>query len=197
MAKRELFDEAYYERFYGTGSVRRRYERDEQRLGDFVCAYLAYLGQPVRTVVDLGCGFGWWRDVIARHYPKARYTGVELSEYLCQEHGWLRGSVVDFRAAKPFDLVICKDTLQYLPNAEFEAAVENLARLSCGALYLSLPTRRDWDESCDPDWSDRAVYLRSAQWYRRRFSRHFVNVGGGVYLIRDSGVITWELERFD
>jgi SAM-dependent methyltransferase len=197
VAKRNLFDAAYYARFYGTGARRARYERDEQRLGDFACAYLKYLGQPVRTVVDLGCGFGWWRDVIAKHFPAARYTGVEISEYLCEEHGWQRGSVIDYRARKPFDWVICKDTLQYLSNAEFDTALDNLARLAHGALYLSLPTRRDWEESCDHDWTDSSVYLRSAQWYRQRLARHFVNVGGGIYLSRRSPVVTWELERLE
>jgi SAM-dependent methyltransferase len=193
--QRELFDAPYYHRFYGDARERRGHEREERRLGDFVSAYLKYLGQPVRRVLDLGCGFGWWRGIVAEHFPRAKYTGVELSEYLCRKHGFTQGSVVDFRAPKPFDLVICKDTLQYLANADLEAAVDNLARLTSGALYVSILTRQDWEENCDRSRTDRAVYLRSGAWYRRRLERRFTNLGGGLFLSPRSPAIPWELER--
>ena len=67
-------------------------------LGGFVAAYLRYLEQPVATVVDFGCGLGHWQRVVRRHFPAARYTGVELSRYLCAQYGWTRGSVVDWVA---------------------------------------------------------------------------------------------------
>jgi hypothetical protein len=37
--------------------------------GAFVCSYLQFLRVPVRRVLDVGCGIGLWRDLIARHYP--------------------------------------------------------------------------------------------------------------------------------
>jgi trans-aconitate methyltransferase len=163
-------------------------------LADFVCAYLGYVGQPVRSVLDLGCGLGLWRGAIASHYPDARYRGVEFSEYLCDKYGWEQGSVVDFRTAEPADLVICQDTLQYLPPAEARAAIKNLARLSGAALYLSALTKKDWKENCDRSKTDSAVYKRSAQWYRDRLQRKFFNLGGGLFLRRDTSIVVWELE---
>jgi hypothetical protein len=65
MPIRKTFDRAYYSRFYGDAAARRAYRREEERLGDFVCAYLEYLGQPVRNVVDIGCGLGQWRGIVA------------------------------------------------------------------------------------------------------------------------------------
>jgi SAM-dependent methyltransferase len=194
MSARTQFDKPYYDRFYGSASRQRTYHRDEYRLGDFVCAYLKYIEQPVRNVVDVGCGFGQWRDIVAAHFPKARYTGVERSEYLCEEYGWKCGSAVDFRSRTPFDLVICKDTLQYLDDRDFEAAVANLAVLARGALYLSVLTREDWEENCDRRRTDAAVHVRDADWYRKRFGRHFVNLGGGVFLSEHSPAIPWALE---
>lgn len=195
MIKPVKFDRAYYERFYGYPRARLRDRQEAVELGDFVCAYVRYLGQPVRRVLDMGCGFGFWQQVVARHYPRARYSGVEASDFLCEELGWIHGSVVDFKARGAFDLVICKDILQYLPNAAASAAIENLATLCRGVLYFNLLTRLDWEENCDQAQTNGEVYLRSSAWYLRRLRRHFVRAGGGVFVSRRSSVVLWELEK--
>lgn len=195
MGRRYVFDRAYYERFYGHPRTRASDAREVAVLGDFVCAYLRYLEQPVRRVLDIGCGLGFWQDAIRRHYPRARYTGVEISEYLCERLGWIHGSVVDFSARVPFDLVICNDVLQYLPHAEASAAIDNLARLSRGVLYFNLLTREDWEQNCDRERTNGEVHLRSAAWYRRRLRRRFVAVGGGLFVRRGSPIVLWELEK--
>lgn len=195
MASRKSFDQAYYQRFYGGATEKRSYAREEQRLGDFVCSYLRYIEQPVRSVIDIGCGFGQWRDIIGRHYPRAKYSGVELSEHLCSKFGWQHGSAVDFETHEEFDLVICKDTLQYLSDAEFKAAVDNIAGLCRGVLFASILTSEDWETNCDRRRTDKQVYLRSGNWYRRVLGRHFINLGGGLFLGRDSATVIWELEQ--
>lgn len=195
MTIRARFDKRYYDRFYGSARQRARYLKDEQRLADFLFAYLAYLGQPVRNVLDLGCGFGQWREIVASRFPSARYLGVEHSEYLCTRFGWEQGSAADFSSSQSFDLVICKDTLQYLSASEFRAAASNLASLCRGALYLSILTDEDWHHNCDRSRTDARVYRRTGQWYRRILARHFSNMGGGLFLSDRSAVIPWELEQ--
>ena len=165
------------------------------RLGSFVCAYQRYLEQPVRRVLDIGCGFGGWQTLLAREFPKARYTGVEWSRHLCERHGWTHGSVVDFATRTPHDLVICSDVLQYLSDREASAAIENLARLCRGVLYFNLLTREDWEENCDRAATNGAVHLRRSAWYRRRLARRFTPAGGGLFVHADSPVILWELEK--
>ena len=197
MGVREAFDQAYYRRFYGGAREQRQYGKDEARLGAFVCSYLQYLEQPVHKVLDIGCGLGQWREIVAEHYPRASYTGVERSDYLCEQYGWKQGSAVDYRARSSFDLVICKDTLQYLSDRDFESAAKNLARLCRGVLYASILTARDWRENCDRSRTDRAVYLRSGHWYRRRLGRYFVNLGGGLFLSERSPSIPWDLETLE
>jgi SAM-dependent methyltransferase len=194
MGARKAFDAAYYERFYGGAREQRAYCTEEERLGAFVAAYINYMQQPVRRVLDIGCGLGQWRAIVAQHFPGASYTGVELSEYLCRNYGWKRGSAIDFRSRAAFDLVICKDTLQYLSDREFAAAAKNLAKLCRGALYTSILTERDWRENCDRSRTDSAVYLRSADWYRKVLGRYFINLGGGLFLSQRSPSIPWELE---
>jgi trans-aconitate methyltransferase len=190
----DSFDKQYYDRFYGRNRPRRRELDDTQRLCDFVCAYMRYLRHPVRNVIDVGCGLGLWREAIRQHYPKAKYRGVEYSEYLCAEYGWENGSVVDYRSDQRADLVICQDTVQYLPDRQAATAIKNLARLTRGALYFSAPSDTDWAENVDPAISDSDVYKRPVQWYRKRLQRLFFNLGGGVFVHRDSSVILWELE---
>jgi tRNA G46 methylase TrmB len=106
------FDKNYYDRYYRNARTRVGSERDVAVLGAFVCAYLAHLGQPVRRVLDAGCGLGRWRKVIAAHHPHARYTGIEVSEYLCRELGWTRASIADYRPRGRFDLIVCQGVLQ-------------------------------------------------------------------------------------
>lgn len=189
------FDKGYYDRFYGVRRPRQADKEETAALGDLVCAYLRYLGQSVRTVLDIGCGLGLWRDVIARHFPKARYQGVEASRYLCRSYGWTYGSVVDFRRRSPFDLVICRDVLQYLPSADATAAIDNLARLSRQTLHFGVLTREDWEENCDQAQTNGEAHLRSADWYQRRLRKHFINLGGGMFLRHDAPAVVWELEK--
>ena len=194
-ASDEWFDEAYYQRFYFDKKTSVVDPQHMERLGTFVCSYLQYLRIPVRRVLDMGCGIGLWRDVLARHFPNASYHGVEFSEYLCERYGWERGSVVDYRSPQPFDLVICQGVLPYLSPADLQRALHNLGQLSRGALYLEAVTREDYDR--DPiaeDLTDPRLLRHRAQLYRRGLSGNFTSLGGGLWLSHRAEVPMFELE---
>jgi SAM-dependent methyltransferase len=191
------FDAAYYERFYQDPTTCVLSTESVDRLVDFVCAYLRHLEIEVETVLDLGCGLGLWRAALERHLPDVHYTGVEYSEYLCCQYGWEQGSVVDYRPAEPADLVVCQGVLQYLPARQARAAVRNLARVTAGALYLEVLTRRDWEENCSQDRTDGHVYLRQADWYRRALGKYFIPIGGGLFVPREDPPVLYELEKLD
>src|SRR5262249_31250749 len=159
----------------------------------FISAYLTHLGVSVSRVLDVGCGLGWTLNALGRLHPRARLVGVEASEYLCRTRGWQRGSVVDWRARTPFDLVVCDDVLPSLTDRDCARAIANLAKLCRGALFVGILTREDW-QRCDRRRTDRHVHLRPASWYRKRLERHFVPVGGGLYLKRPLDVTLWSLE---
>jgi len=139
-ASDEWFDEAYYQRYYFNKKTSVVDPAHTERLGAFVCSYLQYLRVPVARVLDMGCGIGLWRDMVARHLPGAQYQGVEYSAYLCQRFGWQRGSVVDYPSATPYDFVICQGVLPYLGVQDLRRALANLGRLCQGALYLEAVT---------------------------------------------------------
>ncbi|MFT4193830.1 class I SAM-dependent methyltransferase [Ottowia sp.] len=194
-ADADTFDEAYYQRYYFDRKTKVADPQHVQRLGAFVCAYLQYLRVPVRSVLDVGCGIGLWQGIVAQHFPQARYHGVELSDYLCARYGWARGSVVDYPATQRFDLVICQGVLPYLSPPDLKRALDNLGALSQGALYLEAVAREDYERDIiDEDLTDPRLFRHRAEVYRRGLSRHFVQMGGGLWLSRQAGVPVFALE---
>ena len=189
------FDAGFYQRYYRDPKTRVASRAEALRLGRFVCAYTAYLGFTVRRVLDAGCGLGQMRPAVRQFFPRARYVGLEASEYLCRRHDWVRGSIADYAPPAPFDLVICHDVLQYLPDREATRALRNLARLCRGALYFSVLTAADWRRNADRTLTDSGVRLRPAAWYRSRLIRHFRPLGGGLMARRGYSPLLWELER--
>lgn len=191
---RKRFDEGYYDRFYRNRGTRAATPQNAQRMAQFIGAYLKHLDVSVRRVLDIGCGLGHVLRHIGQQFPSADITGVEYSEYVCRRYGFEQGSVVDYEAAYPFDLVICNDVVPYLDDEQAALAVRNLARLSKTALFFGVITSEDW-AIADKRRTDNRQYLRASAWYRRRLSRAFVNIGGGLYLKKPTETPLWSLER--
>jgi SAM-dependent methyltransferase len=194
--RRVRFDAEYYRRFYFDAATRAVSPAAAKRQAAFISAYLRYLEIPVRRVLDLGCGIGRTLRALQHAFPRANCQGVEYSPYLCKRYGWTPGSAVDFASATAFDLVICNDVLPSLDDRLCEQAITNIARLSRGAAFLGILAEEDWAR-CDQARTDRNVNLRPARWYRRRLARHFVNLGGGMYLKRPSDITIWALDHLE
>lgn len=188
------FDSAYYRRFYLRKASRAMSRPETERRAAVVTATVAQLEIPVRRILDMGCGLGWFKRPLQGAFKKADYTGVEYSEYLCAQYGWMQGSVVDYRGRGQFDLVICCDVLQYLDERAAVRALANLARLCRGALYLHVPTEKDWRAVVDPSGTDANVFIRSGAWYQQRLRRHFTHVGQGVHVRHGAPFVQWELQ---
>ena len=191
--KKFKFDRAYYDRWYRNDETRTLMTEYTPVIVRFVLAYLDYLEVEVKTVLDAGCGLGHWVTALKDLGRDVRYHGLETSDYLCRELGWERGSIADYQAEEPFDLVVCQGVLQYLSDAECKAAIDNLATLCSQALYLEVLTRRDARENCIPERTDTDVYLRKGKWYRKRLGEHFINLGGGLFLSRTCAATCYEL----
>ena len=193
--RKHAFDSAYFRRYYFNAATRVTTAAEMRGRAQLVSAILRHASIPVRSILDAGCGIGLLRKPFAEAIPRARYQGLEASEYLCARYGWVRGSVVDFAARTPSDLVVCYDVLQYLDDRSAAHAIANLAKLSRAAVYVSALTREDWRENCDRTRTDGAVHLRPGEWYRRRLRRHFSYLGFGVWVRKDVTAILWDLER--
>lgn len=103
---------------------------------NFVMQLCAYFN--VESALDMGCGAGQyvaeWRkcNLPFAGYDANPYT-PNLSELLLVEGDFPCGvadltSEID--APVPFDLVVCKDVLPYIPEKYHEIAISNLAKLS-------------------------------------------------------------------
>jgi hypothetical protein len=189
------FDSAFFRKYYFSSATRVTTAAEMRRRARLIAAILLHAGVPVRSILDAGCGIGLLRKPFAEVLPRARYVGLEASDYLCIRYGWAQGSVIDFSPRTPSDLVVCYDVLQYLDDRDAARAIVNLAKLTRAALYVSALTREDWRENCDRTRTDRAVHLRPGDWYRRRLRRRFNYLGFGVWLRKDATAILWDLER--
>lgn len=189
------FDADYYRRFYENPRTRVSTRGEAVRRAQMLAALVKSVELPVERILDAGCGLGWLRAPLLKAFPKATYVGLEVSAHLCREHGWVHRSVVEYRARAPFDLIVCYDVLQYLDNRQAELAIDNLAALSKGALYLHTPTKEDFEHNVDHSLSDTNVHLRTARWYQRRLARYFQPLGFGLHMRRGVPYQQWALER--
>ena len=189
------FDSAYFGKYYFNAATRVTTAAEMRGRARLIAAILRHAGISVRSILDAGCGIGLLRKPFAEALPRARYQGLEASEYLCARYRWTQGSVVDFKPRYASDLVVCYDVLQYLDDRDAARAIANLDKLSSAALYVSALTREDWRANCDRTRTDRAVHLRPGDWYRRRLRRRFNYLGFGVWLRKDVTAILWDMER--
>lgn len=194
-ASSAAFDASYFRKYYFTPATRVTSAAEMRHRAQLIAAILLHAGVPVRSILDMGCGIGLLRKPFARLFPRARYVGVESSDYLCSRYGWVKGSATDFAPRAASDLVICYDVLQYLNDRDAARAIVNLAKLTRSALYVSALTREDWRDNCDRSRTDRDVHLRPGAWYRQRLERGFNYLGLGVWLRKGVTAILWDMER--
>jgi trans-aconitate methyltransferase len=194
-SRSSAFDSAYFRKYYFNAATRVTSAAEMRGRALLIAAVLRHSGIPVRSILDAGCGIGLLRKPFLAALPRARYLGLEASEYLCARYGWVKGSVVDFSPRSASNLVICYDVLQYLNDRDAARAIHNLAALADAAVYVSALTREDGRENCDRTRTDRDVHLRSGDWYRRRLRKHFSYLGFGVWLRKDVTAILWDMER--
>ncbi|HEY3786679.1 MAG TPA: class I SAM-dependent methyltransferase [Steroidobacteraceae bacterium] len=188
------FDRDYYKLYYYDPRTAVTSQREMRARARLIAAFAEHAGQTVRRVLDAGCGTGLLRGPLKRVLPRASYTGIEASEYLCQRYGWMRTRIESYRPQRPYDLVVCYDVLQYLDSKVATRALANLGRLCRGVLYFTALTRLDWDLNCDRSRTDPNVHLRSARWYRTRLNRNFREAGAGFWLRRGAALHLWDLE---
>src|SRR5260370_40917302 len=154
-----VFGPAYFKKFYLSASTRVVTPGEMRVRARLIAAILAQTGIPVRSIMDAGCGIGLLREPFKEVLPRARYLGLEASDFLCARYGWTKGSVVDYSPQKPCDLAVCYDVLQYLDDCDAARADVNLERLTRSALYMSALTCDEFSENCDNIRTVRADHL--------------------------------------
>jgi hypothetical protein len=195
VGKKETFDATYYERYYESARTRVHSAQEVDKLCTAVVSFIEWWQHPIETVLDVGAGVGLWRDWFKKRRPKVAYRSTEYSAHACRAYGHEQRDITKWRANATFDLVVCQGVLPYLDDAGAAHAIENLAAMSSGFLYLEAITKKDIREVCDDARTDVGVHERTAAWYRTRLSKRYVEVGCGLWCKRDANVLFYELER--
>ena len=132
------YDEFYYQNCWGVP-----YERSEH----FLRAFDAIAEKIVRSihpgsVLDVGCAIGLLVETLRDRGVDA--WGIDISEYAI---GQVREDVKPYcrvgSILEPFprryDLIVCMEVVEHLPQADGEAAVDNLCRHSDDIILSSSP----------------------------------------------------------
>ena len=166
------YDRDYFERWYRDPRWTVVHQGVLARRVQLAVAAAEYLlERPLRTVLDVGCGEAPWRALLKHARPKARYTGVDSSEYAVKRYGRSRnirlgslGTLGRLDLDPPYDLIVCSDVLHYVATEEARRGLKTIARLLGGVAFLELFAREDATEG-DQDEFRR----RPAATYRRLF----------------------------
>ena len=156
-----------------------------------------FLGRKLRSVLDVGAGEGVWGVELKRLRPGLRYVGIDSSDYIVRRLGRQRdirrGSFEELPSldvGDDFDLVVCADVLQYVPDAALRRGVRHLASLLTGVAYLEAFTSGDEMEGDLEGW-----HPRSKSRYRRLFAdAGLIACGMHCYLAETAAESAVELE---
>lgn len=188
------FDAEYYRRYYEDPKTRIYDRARHAHLIEGVLGFLSWFGWPVDSLLDVGAGVGWWKDWLKKHRKTVRYVGTEMDAAICKRFGHTQADIRTFRLPQRFDLVVCHGVLPYVDDAGLPAAIENLAAMCEGFLYLEAITKRDVAGNVDTELTDTRVHQRPGSMYRKLLAPHFRQVGAGLWAKRDAPMVFYELE---
>jgi SAM-dependent methyltransferase len=190
MPDTKCYDRAYFDQWYRSPAASKRSPALLARqVGYAVAAAEWFLGRPLRSVLDVGCGEGHWRAPLRKLRPQVHYLGLDASEYAVRRFGARRhlhharfGDLAQLRPCPPADLVVCADVLHYLSDRELRAGLPGLAALCGGVAYLETYTAEDTaGAAIEGDFV--GFRARPARAYRQALRRvGFRALGGHLWL---------------
>jgi trans-aconitate methyltransferase len=166
------YDREYFDRWYRdpTDRVATR-ESVERKVRMAVSLAEFMLGREIRNVVDVGCGEAPWWSVLRKLRPRARYIGIDSSDYVLERYGKSRnirrgafGDIAKLKLPRAVDLFVCADVLQYVPERDVARGLKAIRRLLSGVAYIESFTADDRMEGDRDAWHE-----RTAAQYRRAF----------------------------
>lgn len=193
------YDRAYFDRWYRDPRRRVATGADVARKARLVVGIAeSLLQRPVRSVLDIGCGEGAWRQALRTLRPGIRYVGVDSSAYVVARFGRVRGirygtfgTLASAELDGPYDLVVCCDVLQYVNTPELTRGLEAVAGLLDGVAYLEAYTSAD-----EVIGDRRGWHHRPPAFYRRAFNKAgLTSVGMHCWVSESLRSATAALER--
>ncbi len=182
------YDKAYFDKWYRHPRHRVKSSVDIARQLKFIVGATEYLlEQPVRRVLDVGCGEGNWLTPLRRIRPRVRYWGVDSSKYAVRRWGKRRniqlgtfGSLASLRLPAAIDLTLCCGVLMYVAPEELPAGLAAIQKQATGVCYFEVFTSED-----EATGDFKPSEMRPSRWWRRLFrDAGFVPCGMHLYLPR-------------
>ena len=141
------YDRDYYERWCRgadpviSGGTLRRKVAFAIGLAEYV------LDRPLKSVLDVGCGEGSWFSHLRALRPRAKYLGLDPSEYVVERYGASRNirraTFGELALDRDYDLIVCADVLHYLEASEIKRGLPEIARHTEGIAFVEFMTRED------------------------------------------------------
>jgi ubiquinone/menaquinone biosynthesis C-methylase UbiE len=115
-----------------------------------------------KTVLDIGCGFGWSAFVFSKLHPK-KFIGVDPSEECLQVARKLKHPKCNFKQASAlelpfkdntFDTIVTWEVLEHIPKHTEHIMFGEIYRVlkPGGTLFLSTQHRNFFSTVLDPAW---------------------------------------------
>ncbi len=166
------YDRKYFDKWYRSPAHRVSTPAKSTRKALLAVAVAEYyLERPVRTILDVGCGEGQWQPILKKLRPRAAYTGIDPSPYAIRRFGKRRhliegsfGNLPDL--ADTYDLIICSDSLYYIPDEELIMGLHLLAARLNGVAFLEA-----YPQEAGLTGDTAGMHPRSGAFYRKIF-RH-------------------------
>jgi SAM-dependent methyltransferase len=179
----DQYDRAYFDKWYRDPRHRVGSGEDTRRKAALALAITEYyLGRKVRSVLDVGCGEGQWQPVLKAMRPRIQYTGIDPSAYAIRRFGKRRNLLLGSLGHLPalpthFDLLLCSNSLYYVPDDELLIGLEILIPRLRGLAFLEAYSPETPLEGDTP-----GMIPRSPAQYRKIF-RHvgLVSCGSHFY----------------
>lgn len=147
----KTYDRTYFDRWYRSGEHRVGSRAAlARKVALAVAATEYYLGRPLRSVLDVGCGEASWRSALLKLRPGIRYRGLDSSEYVVSRYGRSRNiglarfaDLEHLRFDEGFDLLVCSDVLHYVGDAELRQGLAGFAELCHALAFIEVFTSED------------------------------------------------------
>lgn len=102
--------------------------------------------RPVRRILDIGCGYGALTAALAREFPRAHVVGVDPGKQTValarrslrdvKNLSFVRGFSHDLALDEPFDIVVLRMVLQWVPRQHLLQTAAEIDRLCRGFVYI-------------------------------------------------------------
>lgn len=103
---------------------------------------LGHMDPNAKSMLDVGCGRGYWLNLVAEQRPGLELTGLDFFDDVPLQRGaYVQGNVESLPFPdKSFDIVTCQHTIEHLKN--LPKAIAEMKRVARKQIIIATPCQR-------------------------------------------------------